>query len=103
MAQAVFALDKLSGGGIYLEIEPKLLDAYHQMVKEVQVNFCLAESGSKCAANDRVQWRTSMRNVCAKQCYWTHIGAKELMHCRKHLETHLRLCFVLKAFKIYCI
>ena len=37
MAQVVFALDKLSGGGIYLEIEPKLLDAYHQMINKVQV------------------------------------------------------------------
>ena len=53
MAQVVFALEKLSGGGIYLKIEPKLLDAYHQMINKMQVNI-LAESGSKYAANGSV-------------------------------------------------
>ena len=39
MAQVVFALEKLSGGGIYLKIEPKLLDAYHQMINKMQGNI----------------------------------------------------------------
>ena len=39
MAQVVLALKKLSQGGLQLDIEPKLLDAYHQLGNEGQVHF----------------------------------------------------------------
>ena len=85
MAQLVLALAKHSQGGLWLESEPTLLDACHQMIIKVQVNVFWQRVGTSTlpmvvynalrvpltlAPNHVIEHALARRSCCTARSIW---------------------------------